>query len=60
MKIKDHKKLKKVCDKVGIQYLCKPFSLKAAIELNNNIKIDAFKIGSGEMTDYPFLKEVQN
>ena len=58
LKIKDHKKLKKVCDKVGIQYLCTPFSLKAAIELNNNIKIDAFKIGSGEMTDYPFLKEV--
>jgi len=58
LKIQDHHKLKKFCDKIGIQYLCTPFSLKAAIELNNYLKIDAFKIGSGEMTDYPFLGEV--
>ncbi len=58
LKIKDHIKLKKICDNVGIQYLCTPFSLKAAIELNNNIKIDAFKIGSGEMADFPFLEKV--
>lgn len=58
LKIQDHLKLKKLCDKIGIQYLCTPFSLKAAIELNDYLKIDAFKIGSGEMTDYPFLGEV--
>jgi N-acetylneuraminate synthase len=58
LKIQDHLKLKRLCDKIGIQYLCTPFSLKAAIELNKYIKVDAFKIGSGEMTDYPFLEEV--
>ena len=58
LKIEDHIKLKMICDKYKIQYLCTPFSLKAAYELNSNLNIDAFKIGSGEMNDYPFLTEV--
>ena len=45
------------CKEIGIQYLCTPFSLKAAYELNE-IGIDAFKIGSGEMTDIPSLIEI--
>ncbi len=49
-----HKKLKKICDKIGIDYLCTPFSIKAAKELNS-IKVKAFKTGSGELTNFPFI-----
>ena len=38
-------------------YLCTPFSLKAAYELNE-IGVSAFKIGSGEMTDVPTLQAI--
>lgn len=57
LKIQDHKKLKSYCDGIGIIYLCTPFSFKAAEELNS-IGVDAFKIGSGEMTDLPTLAKI--
>jgi N-acetylneuraminate synthase len=52
-----HIVIKKYCEDIGIDYLCTPFSLKAAYELND-IGVDAFKIGSGEMTDIPTLKKI--
>lgn len=52
-----HVELMNYCKKIGIQYLCTPFSLKAAYELNE-IGVDAFKIGSGEMTDIPSLVKI--
>ncbi len=58
LKINDHIKLFKYCKKVGIEYLCTPFSYKAALELEKFIKLDAYKIGSGELTDIPFISEV--
>jgi len=55
--LNQHVELMKYCKEIGIQYLCTPFSLKAAYELNE-IGVDAFKIGSGEMTDIPTLKKI--
>ena len=55
--LKQHIEIKAYCESVGIQYLCTPFSWKAAQELNK-IGVDAFKIGSGEMTDIPTLKNI--
>jgi sialic acid synthase SpsE len=55
--LEQHIQLIDYCKKIGIQYLCTPFSLKAAYELNE-IGVDAFKIGSGEMTDIPTLVEI--
>ncbi|MDD5669794.1 MAG: N-acetylneuraminate synthase family protein [Candidatus Omnitrophica bacterium] len=55
--LNQHKELKNFCEKIGIQYLCTPFSFKAAEELLI-LKVDAFKIGSGEMTDTPTLKKI--
>lgn len=52
-----HVELMDYCKQIGIQYLCTPFSLKAAYELNE-IGVDAFKIGSGEMTDIPSLVKI--
>lgn len=55
--LEQHIELKKYCEEIGIIYLCTPFSLKAAYELNE-IGIEAFKIGSGEMTDIPTIKKI--
>ena len=55
--LKQHRELMEYCKKIGIQYLCTPFSLKAAYELDA-MGVDAFKIGSGEMTDIPTLVRI--
>ena len=57
LKIYDHEILKNYCKVIGIKYLCTPFCLKAAHELNE-IGVDMFKIGSGEFTDLPFINGV--
>lgn len=53
----EHYQLKQYCDKIGIQYLCTPFSLKAAAILNE-MGVAGFKIGSGETDDLPMVEEV--
>ena len=53
--IGQHIELKNYCDEIGIQYMCTPFSYKAAVELNDAGILDVIKIGSGEMTDIPSL-----
>ncbi len=55
LKLSQHIELKEYCDKIGITYLCTPFSYKAAWELNDAGIAYAIKIGSGEMTDIPSL-----
>ena len=57
LRLKDHEELLKFCNKKKIKYLCTPFSYKAALELND-IGVEWFKIGSGEFTDLPFIREV--
>ncbi len=52
-----HRELKAHCEATGIQYLCTPFSYAAARELNT-LGVDAYKIGSGEMTDVPSLEKI--
>ena len=51
-----HKELKSYCDQKGILYMCTPFSLKAATEIED--LVDLYKIGSGECTDTPTLIEI--
>ncbi|MEM8642743.1 MAG: N-acetylneuraminate synthase family protein [Cyanobacteria bacterium P01_G01_bin.54] len=57
LSLEQHKKLKKCCEDLEIQYICTPFSWKAAQELES-IGVGAFKIGSGEMTDIPTLVRI--
>ena len=54
----EHYALKEFCDFIEIEYMCTPFSLKAAIEINPLVR--RFKIGSGEFTDIPSLIEIAN
>lgn len=56
LSIDDHRELKAYCDEIGICYLCTPFSLAAALEIAD--MVPAFKIGSGEMTDTPFIEKI--
>jgi len=53
-----HGKVSSYCKDTGIQYLCTPFSWVAAQEINH--LVPAFKIGSGEAQDFPFLARVAN
>lgn len=57
LKLDDHIKIKEYCKKIGIKYLCTPFSFKAALELDS-IGVDMFKIGSGEMGDHISLEGI--
>jgi sialic acid synthase SpsE len=57
LRLEDHAILKRYCEENGILYLCTPFSYKAALELSE-LKVEAFKIGSGEMTDIPSLQKI--
>lgn len=54
--LQQHRELKKYCDKLGILYMCTPFSKKAADEIED--LVDLYKIGSGELTDHPTLIEI--
>lgn len=57
LRIDDHAALREYCAETGIQYLCTPFSYRAAKELHE-LGVEAFKIGSGEMTDIPSLRRI--
>jgi N-acetylneuraminate synthase len=56
--IDQHVTLAKYCSEIEVDYLCTPFSLKAALELEEKISPWAYKIGSGELTDHPTLVEI--
>ena len=56
LSLEQHKELKSYCDKLGIIYMCTPFSKKAADEIED--LVDIYKIGSGELTDHPTLIEI--
>jgi len=59
LSLDQHATLLDYCNKIGIKYMCTPFSYKAAVELKD-IGLDIFKIGSGEMTDIPSLLKIAN
>jgi len=54
---KDHIELKTYATNKGILFLSTPFSTEA-VDLLEEIGVAAYKIGSGEMTNLPFLKHV--
>lgn len=57
LSFEDHVTLKKEAEKQGILFLSTPFSIEAA-DLLEKIEIPAYKIGSGEVTNMPFLEYV--
>ena len=55
--INAHKELIKYCNSKGIKFISTPFDLDS-IDLLFNLGVELFKIGSGEITNYPYLKKI--
>lgn len=53
----DNIRIKEYCEKIGIIYLCTPFSKEAAQRLHS-MDVAAFKIGSGECNNIPLLEYI--
>jgi len=57
LKTKDFEILKNYCSQKGIKFMSSPFDLDS-IDLLNKIGLDIWKIPSGEITNYPYLKKI--
>ena len=55
--MRQYKKLKKLTEGLGMFFLSSPFSIDA-VNLLNEINIQAWKIGSGELTNYPLIDKI--
>jgi N,N'-diacetyllegionaminate synthase len=53
----DFEILKNYCDQRGIKFMSSPFDLDS-IDLLNKIGLDIWKIPSGEITNFPYLKKI--
>lgn len=53
----DHLKIIKRCKKKKIKFLSSPFDLKS-IDLLKKLKLNLFKIPSGEITNIPYLRKI--
>lgn len=53
----NHIKLKEYATRKGIEFLSTPFC-KEAVDLLEEIDIPAYKVGSGEMTNFPLLEYI--
>jgi len=49
--------LKKYCDEKGIMFLSTPFDFES-IEFLDKLGLKIFKVPSGEITNYPYLREI--
>lgn len=58
LSLAEHKELKALCESLGIDYLCTPFSRKAADILAEEICPKIIKVGSGELTNLPLQKHI--
>lgn len=58
LSIEQHVELADFCQQVEITYACTPFSLAAAEELEALVHPLFYKIGSGEMLDFPTLSAI--
>jgi N-acetylneuraminate synthase len=57
LSIDAHRKLKRYCEQIGIQYLCTAYCA-AGVDVLDALGVPAFKIGSGEMTNLPMIRHV--
>lgn len=53
----EERELKRYTEKLGMMYLCTPFSRAAADRLQK-MGVQAFKIGSGECNNYPLIEHI--
>lgn len=53
----EHRRLKELCDRLGILYMCTPFSRDAA-DMLEEIGLEVYKTGSGELTNLPLQEHI--
>lgn len=51
----DHYKIADYCKKTGVMFLSTPFDFES-VDLLERLNVPAYKVGSGELTNLPFLK----
>jgi sialic acid synthase SpsE len=57
LKVEEHVYLKNLCERLGILYLCTPFS-RIGADILEEIGVDFFKTGSGELTNLPLIEHI--
>lgn len=57
LSVDEHRALKKLCEGLGIMYLCTPFS-RIGADILEDLGVPAFKTGSGELTNLPLIEHV--
>ncbi len=57
LSLNEHRQLKRLCEQLGIMYLCTPFSRDGA-DLLDELGVDVFKTGSGELTNLPLIEHI--
>ena len=55
--VDEHIRLKKLCQELGIVYLCTPFSRDGA-DILEELGVVGFKMGSGELTNLPLQEHI--
>lgn len=56
--IEEHIRLKKLCEGLGIHYICTPFSREGVDILEKEVSVDVYKVGSGELTNLPLQEYI--
>lgn len=54
----DFRKLKVYCEQIGIQFLSTPDDEDSLDFLTDELHLNVVKIGSGELTNFPYLKKI--
>lgn len=57
LRYEEFRQLKEYCDEIGIAFLSTPFELQS-IAFLKTLNMPFWKIPSGEITNYPYLKEI--
>lgn len=52
-----HRELMNYCDKKGIMFLSTPFDIES-VRFLSDLGINTFKVPSGEITNFPYLREI--
>lgn len=58
LKFEDQRQLYKIAKKIKIDFISSAFDLESLKFLYNDLKLKTIKIPSGEITNFPFLKEI--
>jgi len=58
LSVEEHLELKALCESIGIDYLCTPFSKASADLLADRLGVEVYKVGSGECTNHPLQRHI--